>query len=127
MVPHHSTDYAINCLTAQIGRDAVGLVVYGRSLKTKRLLPSIEATTIFLIHSRSLRQHVPLLQYHFYASDGIQGHSSSLEVQSLCTLRPPSGLVALFQRPFFCKFIKGSFGSHDQVFWEPWPSLFGEP
>ena len=32
MVPHHSTDYAINCLTAQIGRDAVGLVVYGRSL-----------------------------------------------------------------------------------------------
>jgi hypothetical protein len=33
VVPHHSTDYAINCLTAQIGRDAVGLVVYGRSLK----------------------------------------------------------------------------------------------
>jgi hypothetical protein len=32
LVPHHSTDYAINCLTAQIGRDAVGLVVYGRSL-----------------------------------------------------------------------------------------------
>ena len=32
-VPHHSTDYAINCLTAQIGRDAVGLVVYGRNLK----------------------------------------------------------------------------------------------
>jgi hypothetical protein len=32
VVPHHSTDYAINCLTAQIGRDAVGLVVYGRSL-----------------------------------------------------------------------------------------------
>ena len=35
MVPHHSTDYAINCLTAQIGRDAVGLVVYGRSLKVR--------------------------------------------------------------------------------------------
>ena len=33
MVPHHSTDSAINCLTAQIGRDAVGLVVYGRSSK----------------------------------------------------------------------------------------------
>jgi hypothetical protein len=33
VVPHHSTDSAINCLTAQIGRDAVGLVVYGRSSK----------------------------------------------------------------------------------------------
>lgn len=33
MVPHHSTDSAINCLTAQIGRDAVGLVVYGRNSK----------------------------------------------------------------------------------------------
>jgi hypothetical protein len=26
---------------------------------------------------------------------------------------------------FFCKFIKGSFGNHGQVSWEPWPSLFG--
>jgi hypothetical protein len=33
VVPHHSTDSAINCLTAQIGRDAVGLVVYGRNSK----------------------------------------------------------------------------------------------
>ncbi len=33
VVPHHSTDSAIDCLTSQIGRDAVGLVVYGRSLK----------------------------------------------------------------------------------------------
>ena len=41
MVPHHSTDYAINCLTAQIGRDAVGLVVYGRSLKVRVLSPNI--------------------------------------------------------------------------------------
>jgi hypothetical protein len=32
VVPHHSTDSAIDCLTSQIGRDAVGLVVYGRSL-----------------------------------------------------------------------------------------------
>jgi hypothetical protein len=28
-------DYANNCLTAQIRRDAVGLVVYGRSLKVQ--------------------------------------------------------------------------------------------
>ena len=34
VVPHHSTDSAINCLTAQIGRDAVGLVVYGRNSKS---------------------------------------------------------------------------------------------
>jgi hypothetical protein len=33
VVPHHSTDSAIDCLTSQIGRDAVGLVVYGRSLE----------------------------------------------------------------------------------------------
>jgi hypothetical protein len=39
VVPHHSTDYAINCLTAQIGRDAVGLVVYGRSLEVKNFSP----------------------------------------------------------------------------------------
>ena len=31
VVPHHSTDSAINYLTAQIGRDAVLLVVYGRN------------------------------------------------------------------------------------------------
>ena len=36
VVPHHSTDSAINCLTAQIGRDAVGLVVYGRNSKVYR-------------------------------------------------------------------------------------------
>jgi hypothetical protein len=41
VVPHHSTDYAINCLTAQIGRDAVGLVVYGRSLWDRVLSPTI--------------------------------------------------------------------------------------
>jgi hypothetical protein len=33
VVPHHSTDSAINYLTAQIGRDAVLLVVYGRNSK----------------------------------------------------------------------------------------------
>ena len=33
VVPHHSTDSAIDCLTSQIGRDAVGLVVYGRNSK----------------------------------------------------------------------------------------------
>jgi hypothetical protein len=37
VVPHHSTDSAINCLTAQIGRDAVGLVVYGRNSKVKEI------------------------------------------------------------------------------------------
>ena len=37
VVPHHSTDSAINCLTAQIGRDAVGLVVYGRNSKALRI------------------------------------------------------------------------------------------
>ena len=37
MVPHHSTDSAINCLTAQIGRDAVGLVVYGRNSKANEI------------------------------------------------------------------------------------------
>ena len=37
MVPHHSTDSAINCLTAQIGRDAVGLVVYGRNSKVEEI------------------------------------------------------------------------------------------
>ena len=37
VVPHHSTDSAINCLTAQIGRDAVGLVVYGRNSKDIKL------------------------------------------------------------------------------------------
>jgi hypothetical protein len=31
VVPHHSTDSAIDCLTTQIGRDAVLLVVYGRN------------------------------------------------------------------------------------------------
>ena len=33
VVPHHSTDSAIKCLTAQIGRDAVVLLVYGRNSK----------------------------------------------------------------------------------------------
>ena len=33
MVPHHSTDSAISYLTAQIGRDAVLLTVYGRNSK----------------------------------------------------------------------------------------------
>lgn len=33
VVPHHSTDSAISCLTAQIGRDAVLLTVYGRNSK----------------------------------------------------------------------------------------------
>ena len=37
VVPHHSTDSAINCLTAQIGRDAVGLVVYGRNSKAPQI------------------------------------------------------------------------------------------
>jgi hypothetical protein len=37
VVPHHSTDSAINCLTAQIGRDAVGLVVYGRNSKANEI------------------------------------------------------------------------------------------
>lgn len=35
VVPHHSTDSAISCLTAQIGRDAVLLTVYGRNSKVK--------------------------------------------------------------------------------------------
>ena len=35
VVPHHSTDSAIKCLTAQIGRDAVVLLVYGRNSKVK--------------------------------------------------------------------------------------------
>ena len=39
VVPHHSTDSAINCLTAQIGRDAVLLVVYGRNSKLKLINP----------------------------------------------------------------------------------------
>ena len=56
MVPHHSTDYAINCLTAQIGRDAVGLVVYGRNLKVRVLASNLYWSTgkmgnIVLVHS----------------------------------------------------------------------------
>jgi hypothetical protein len=35
VVPHHSTDSAIKCLTAQIGRDAVVLLVYGRNSKVR--------------------------------------------------------------------------------------------
>jgi hypothetical protein len=37
VVPHHSTDSAINSLTAQIGRDAVLFVVYGRNSKVTLL------------------------------------------------------------------------------------------
>lgn len=50
VVPHHSTDSAINCLTAQIGRDAVGLVVYGRNSKvinfSKIIYQSLRHTAI---------------------------------------------------------------------------------
>ena len=55
VVPHHSTDSAIDCLTSQIGRDAVGLVVYGRSSKVINFFGLLTCLPLpSVIHSLSL-------------------------------------------------------------------------
>ncbi len=72
VVPHHSTDSAINCLTAQIGRDAVGLVVYGRNSKVyknflfiyRQELPFLVVKPFFSDHLNDQRDQVLMITLH---------------------------------------------------------------
>jgi hypothetical protein len=76
VVPHHSTDSAINCLTAQIGRDAVGLVVYGRSSKVLDFLGLLTYTPTPFHQDQDQDQDLPSSIKHHPSS--IIHHPSSI-------------------------------------------------
>jgi hypothetical protein len=87
VVPHHSTDSAINCLTAQIGRDAVGLVVYGRSSKVLDFLGLLTYTPTPFHQDQDQDQDLPSSIKH-HPSSIIHHPSSPLSPSPLSPLSP---------------------------------------